>query len=77
MAALKKAYADIILSISKESAARVLASERKSAVFQHELKVAKEEGVRMLMRLKQMMDTQVIGESFEVQVENLSCFFLF
>lgn len=59
MAALKKAYADIILSITKETAARVLASERKSAVFQHELKEAKDEGVRMLVRLKQMMDKQV------------------
>ncbi|KAL8529720.1 hypothetical protein ACS0TY_006964 [Phlomoides rotata] len=56
--ALQKAYADIILSISKDTAARVLASERKSAMFQYELKVAREEGVRMLMRLKQMMDSQ-------------------
>ncbi|PIN22648.1 hypothetical protein CDL12_04632 [Handroanthus impetiginosus] len=58
LTALKKAYADIILGISKEAAARVIASERKSLRYQHELKVAKEEGVRMLLRLKQMMDSQ-------------------
>ncbi|KAK4427204.1 hypothetical protein Salat_1489300 [Sesamum alatum] len=62
LTALKKAYADIILSISKEAATRVMASERKSARYEHELKVAKEEGVRMLLRLKQMMDSQ-IGEA--------------
>ncbi|KAL0385011.1 UNVERIFIED_CONTAM: hypothetical protein Sradi_2895400 [Sesamum radiatum] len=61
LTALKKAYADVILSISKEAATRVMASERKSVRYQHELKVAKEEGVRMLLRLKQMMDSQ-IGE---------------
>ncbi|KAL0421849.1 UNVERIFIED_CONTAM: hypothetical protein Slati_3207800 [Sesamum latifolium] len=62
LSALKKAYADVILSISKEAATRVMASERKSVRYQHELKVAKEEGVRMLLRLKQMMDSQ-IGEA--------------
>ncbi|XP_057780727.1 uncharacterized protein LOC130999233 [Salvia miltiorrhiza] len=58
LTALKKAYADIILGISKEAAARVMASEKKSVRFQHELKATKEEGVRMLMRLKHMMDAQ-------------------
>ncbi|KAL0364620.1 UNVERIFIED_CONTAM: hypothetical protein Sangu_0559600 [Sesamum angustifolium] len=62
LTALKKAYADVILSISKEAAKRVMGSERKSVRYQHELKVAKEEGVRMLLRLKQMMDSQ-IGEA--------------
>lgn len=57
--ALKKAYADIILGISKEAAARVLASEKKSARYQYELKVAKEDGLQMLLRLKKMMDSQV------------------
>ncbi|XP_073147455.1 uncharacterized protein [Henckelia pumila] len=57
--ALKKAYADIILNISKEAAGRVTASEGKAVRYQHELKVAKEEGLRMLMRLKQMMDSKV------------------
>lgn len=57
---LKKAYADVILGISKEAAARVMASENKSLRYQHELKATKEEGVRILIRLKHMMDTQVI-----------------
>ncbi|KZV56547.1 hypothetical protein F511_16146, partial [Dorcoceras hygrometricum] len=57
--ALKKAYADIILNISKEAAGRVTASEGKAVRYQHELKVAKEEGLRMLIRLKQMMDSKV------------------
>ncbi|KAL7115161.1 hypothetical protein ACP275_04G167600 [Erythranthe tilingii] len=59
LTALKKAYADVILSTSKEAAARVLSSERKSARWQHELAAAKEDGVRMLMRLKKMMDSQM------------------
>ncbi|XP_073269281.1 uncharacterized protein [Primulina huaijiensis] len=57
--ALKKAYADIILNISKEAAGRVTASEGKAVRYQHELKLAKEEGLRLLMRLKQMMDSKV------------------
>lgn len=57
--ALKKAYADIILNISKEAARRVTVSEGKAVRCQHELKVAKEEGLRMLMRLKRMMDSKV------------------
>ncbi|KAL3835142.1 hypothetical protein ACJIZ3_009878 [Penstemon smallii] len=59
LTALKKAYADIILNISKEAAARVMVSEKKVARYQNELKVSKEEGVRMLVRLKQMMDSKV------------------
>lgn len=37
-----------------------MASEKKSVRYQHELKATKEEGVRMLMRLKHMMDAKVI-----------------
>lgn len=59
MTALKKAYAEIMLNTTKEAAARIMASESKAALYQHELRVAKEEGVRMLMRLKQMMDSKV------------------
>ncbi|KAK6148462.1 hypothetical protein DH2020_019374 [Rehmannia glutinosa] len=59
LTALKKAYADIILNISKEAAARVMSSERRAARYQHELKVGKEEALRMLMRLKQMMDFKI------------------
>ncbi|KAK4394593.1 hypothetical protein Sango_1613600 [Sesamum angolense] len=59
LTALKKAYADIILNISKEAAARVMSSDRRAARYQHELKVAKEESVRMLLRVKQMMDSKI------------------
>ncbi|KAG8379060.1 hypothetical protein BUALT_Bualt07G0049000 [Buddleja alternifolia] len=59
LTALKKAYADVILNISKEAAARVMASERRAARYQHELKAAKDESLRMLMRLKQMMDSRI------------------
>ncbi|KAK4437148.1 hypothetical protein Salat_0048700 [Sesamum alatum] len=59
LTALKKAYADIILNISKEAAARVMSSDRRAVRYQHELKVAKEESVRMLLRLKQMMDSKI------------------
>lgn len=59
LTALKKAYADIILNTAKEAAARIMVSERKALRFQHELQVAKEEALRMLLRLKQMMDSKV------------------
>ena len=60
--ALKKAYADIILNTAKEAAGRIMASERKALRFQHDLGVAKEQGLQMLLRLKHMMDSKV--ESF-------------
>ncbi|KAL3528274.1 hypothetical protein ACH5RR_007596 [Cinchona calisaya] len=57
--ALKKAYADIILNTAKEAAARIMASERKAQRFQRELQVAKDEALRMLLRLKHMMDSKI------------------
>ncbi|KAE9602598.1 hypothetical protein Lalb_Chr12g0201291 [Lupinus albus] len=57
--ALKKAYADIILNTAKEAAARVLVSERKATRFQQELASSKDEALRMLLRLKQMLDSKV------------------
>ena len=59
MTALKKAYADIILNTAKEAAARVMSSERRAVRFQRELLFAKQEGLRMLLRLKQMLDSKV------------------
>lgn len=56
---LKKAYADIILNTAKESATRIMVSETKSIRFQQELFAAKEEGLHMLLRLKQMMDAKI------------------
>ncbi|KAJ0804320.1 hypothetical protein HanPI659440_Chr02g0036661 [Helianthus annuus] len=57
--ALKKAYADIILNTEKEAAKRIMVSERKAVWLEYELKVAKEDAVQMLMRVKQMMDCKV------------------
>ncbi|KAL4584993.1 hypothetical protein LXL04_009606 [Taraxacum kok-saghyz] len=59
LTALKKAYADIILNTAKEAAARIMVSERKALRFEYELKNAKEDALQMLLRLKQMMDSQV------------------
>lgn len=58
ISALQKAYADIILNTAKEAAARIMMSEKKAQRFQRELQVAKDEGLRMLLRLKQMMDSK-------------------
>uniref|UniRef100_A0A2P2Q7S5 Uncharacterized protein MANES_06G099300 n=1 Tax=Rhizophora mucronata TaxID=61149 RepID=A0A2P2Q7S5_RHIMU len=59
LTALKKAYADIILNTAKEAAARIMASERKAQRYQQELFAAKDEALRMLLRLKQMLDSKV------------------
>ncbi|XP_024928826.3 uncharacterized protein LOC107415450 [Ziziphus jujuba] len=58
MVALKKAYADIILNTAKEAAARIMVSERKALRFQQDLSATKDEALRMLVRLKQMMDSK-------------------
>ncbi|WOK92636.1 hypothetical protein Cni_G01327 [Canna indica] len=59
MAALKRAYADIILNTAKESAGRILASERKVIQLQRSLSLSKEESLEMLLRLKVIMDTKI------------------
>ncbi|CAK8563095.1 unnamed protein product [Lathyrus sativus] len=59
LTALKKAYADIILNTAKEAAARIMVSERKSTRFQQELASTKDEALRMVLRLKQMLDSKV------------------
>eukprot|EP00268_Persea_americana_P052363 TRINITY_DN5857_c0_g1_i1.p1 TRINITY_DN5857_c0_g1~~TRINITY_DN5857_c0_g1_i1.p1 ORF type:complete len:498 (+),score=128.56 TRINITY_DN5857_c0_g1_i1:290-1783(+) len=59
LAALKKAYADIILNIAKEAAARILISERKTLRFQQDVFDAKEEALNMLLRLKKVMDSKI------------------
>lgn len=59
LTALKKAYAETILNTAKEAAARIMVSERKALSYQQELFMAKEEALRMLVRLKQMMDCKV------------------
>ncbi|KAM2978385.1 hypothetical protein FF2_015206 [Malus domestica] len=62
LTALKKAYAEIILNTAKEAAARIVVSERKALRFQRELFSAKDEAFRMLLRLKQMLDSKA-GEA--------------
>ncbi|XP_010928238.1 uncharacterized protein [Elaeis guineensis] len=57
--ALKKTYVEIILNSAKESAARILASERKALGFQQSLVATKEEAVSMLLRLKGIMDSKI------------------
>ncbi|KAI9087504.1 hypothetical protein K1719_030374 [Acacia pycnantha] len=59
LTALKKAYADIILNTAKEAAARIMSSESRGMRFQRELVSTKEEALRMLLRLKQMLDSKV------------------
>ncbi|PON37420.1 hypothetical protein TorRG33x02_347390 [Trema orientale] len=58
MVALKKAYADIILNTAKEAAARIMVSERKALRFQQDLFASRDESLRMLLRLKQMIDSK-------------------
>ncbi|XWS44251.1 hypothetical protein CRYUN_Cryun15aG0028300 [Craigia yunnanensis] len=58
--ALKVAYADIILNTAKEAAARVMVSEKRVASFQHQLNCSKEESLRLLFRLKHMIDAKTI-----------------
>ncbi|KAG2679065.1 hypothetical protein I3760_11G033500 [Carya illinoinensis] len=68
LTALKKAYAEIILNTAKEAAARIMVSEKKALRFQQELFSTKEEALRMLLRLKQMLDSKVT----EAEVTSLS-----
>ncbi|KAJ4851383.1 hypothetical protein Tsubulata_006703 [Turnera subulata] len=59
LTALKMAYAEIILNTAKEAAARIMVSENKAHRYQCELLAAKDEALRMLIRLKQMLDSKV------------------
>ncbi|KAL6960677.1 hypothetical protein U1Q18_038441 [Sarracenia purpurea var. burkii] len=67
MVALKKAYADIILNTAKEAAARVMESERKALRFQQDTRATKDEALRMLLRLKKMLDSKTT----EAEIESL------
>lgn len=61
MAALKRAYADIILNTAKEAAARVLVEERKADGYSRDLVAVKEDALSMLLRLKRVMDSKVLA----------------
>ncbi|KAK9672092.1 hypothetical protein RND81_12G075900 [Saponaria officinalis] len=67
MMALKKAYAEIILNTAKEAAARVMVSERKAHEYCHDLSSTKDEALRLLLRLKQTMDSKIIEAEMKSQ----------
>ncbi|GMI99186.1 hypothetical protein HRI_003587900 [Hibiscus trionum] len=58
--ALKVAYADVILNMEKEAASRVMVSEKRAALFQHQLDCSNKESLRLLLRLKHMIDVKTI-----------------
>ncbi|KAK4393053.1 hypothetical protein Sango_1776100 [Sesamum angolense] len=55
MEELKRAYAEMILNTAKEAAARVMAAEIGARRLEQDLVSTKEEGARMLLRLKQII----------------------
>ncbi|XP_052197830.1 uncharacterized protein LOC127804833 [Diospyros lotus] len=58
MEVLRKAYADAILNTGKEAATRIRESELKAIRFQRDLRFAKAEAIRMLLRMKRMLDSK-------------------
>lgn len=73
MVALKKAYADIILNTAKEAAARIMASERQALRFEKDLSNTKDEALRLLVRVKQMIDSTVMYLCQKIQKSNQMC----
>ncbi|GAB2223763.1 hypothetical protein Droror1_Dr00004503 [Drosera rotundifolia] len=69
MTALKKAYADIILNTAKESAARVMVSERRAQELCREMKETKEEAMRMLIRMRRIMDSKINEAEIRSQIQ--------
>ncbi|XP_047338991.1 uncharacterized protein LOC124942514 [Impatiens glandulifera] len=59
MATLKKVSADVILNTVKEAAARVLVAERKVSHLQYNLKVTKDDSLRMMLLLKQTINSKI------------------
>ncbi|KAL6899305.1 hypothetical protein ACP4OV_005963 [Aristida adscensionis] len=57
--ALKRAYAGIMLNMAQESAARVLAAERRAAALAGRAEAARDDGVAALVRLKTIMEARV------------------
>ncbi|XP_066327784.1 uncharacterized protein [Miscanthus floridulus] len=66
--AMKKAYAGIMLNMAQESAARVLAAERRAAALAAGLEAAKEDGVAALLRLKAIMAARIKEKELEALV---------
>ncbi|KAG2254243.1 hypothetical protein Bca52824_084379 [Brassica carinata] len=72
LAALKRAYADTILNTTKEAAARVLSSEKKTRMYQQEIVTVRDEAVNTLLRLKKMYDSKLLAILSSVFVTLLS-----
>ncbi|CAA0828455.1 Unknown protein [Striga hermonthica] len=68
MEAIKRAYAEMILNTAKEAAARVMAAELRSRRLEHDLVSTKDEAARMLLNLKQSIDTK----TKEVEITSLN-----
>ncbi|XP_022750612.1 uncharacterized protein LOC111299598 [Durio zibethinus] len=62
------AYTDIILNTAKEAVVRVMVSEKRAALFQHQLNCSKEESLRLLLRLKHMID----AKTFEAETTSFN-----
>ncbi|KAI4375299.1 hypothetical protein MLD38_013183 [Melastoma candidum] len=60
LAALKRAYAEMILNTAREAASRVADADRRAAGFHRELCFARDEAVRMLVKLKHMLDAKTV-----------------
>ncbi|KAL6634626.1 hypothetical protein ACP70R_027297 [Stipagrostis hirtigluma subsp. patula] len=57
--AMRRAYAGIMLNMAQESAARVLAAERRAAALAGRAAAAKDDGVATLLRLKAIMEARI------------------
>ncbi|KAK9039522.1 hypothetical protein V6N11_014721 [Hibiscus sabdariffa] len=73
--ALKVAYADVMLNMAKESASRVIVSEKRASLFQHQLDCSNKESLRLLLRLKHMIDvkqSQMLASFQTIEAETTS-----
>ncbi|KAG6474700.1 hypothetical protein ZIOFF_068638 [Zingiber officinale] len=59
MAVLKRAYADVILNTTKESAVWILAAERRTLQWKQSSLLVKEDSVALILRLKGLMDSTI------------------
>lgn len=69
MTALKRVYADMMLDTAKEAAGRVMVAERRVRVVEYELKETNEEAVRVLVRTKRMIDSNMREAEIRSQIQ--------
>ncbi|KAI4366656.1 hypothetical protein MLD38_022504 [Melastoma candidum] len=60
LTALKRAYAEMILNTAREAASRFADADRRAARFHRELCFVRDDAVRMLVKLKRMLDAKTI-----------------